>query len=200
MAYRNLTMVRWAFERVDMYTKKIRQSVWLVLRELGWKGIQNWLLSWFSCIPSSSDFNRCWTLKPSPSGDLIARAKVHSLSYFLTWVSSCCRHSPHHGATYPTKSGPISNVICSRCSSKGHMAKDCWGRGTCCYQCGEVEHWAQDCSGKKTGEGISARLLPHQDVNVAFQMPSIYVDGMQCLALIDTGCFQTIMDADHCWS
>ena len=42
------------------------------------------------------------------------------------------------------KSGLISNVICHRCNSKGHIAKSCRKRGTRCFQCGEIGHWARD--------------------------------------------------------
>ena len=37
--YRNLTMVRWAGERVDVYANKIRHWLdWLGSRELNWRG------------------------------------------------------------------------------------------------------------------------------------------------------------------
>ena len=40
--YRKVTMIRWAGERVDVYTNKIRQSVGLAgLREMGWRGPLN---------------------------------------------------------------------------------------------------------------------------------------------------------------
>ena len=50
------------------------------------------------------------------------------------------------------------------------------------------------------GQGISTSLLPHEGVNAALPAASIYVDGAKCLPLIDTGCSQTIIDADWCQS
>ena len=47
---------------------------------------------------------------------------------------------------------------------------------------------------------MSTSLLPHQNVNAALLVVGIYVDGMLCLALIDTGCSQTIVHADRCQS
>ena len=38
------------------------------------------------------------------------------------------------------------------------------------------------------GQGISASLLPNQDVNTALPVVNIYVNGTQCSVLIDTGC------------
>ena len=46
------------------------------------------------------------------------------------------------------------------------------------------------------GECMSASLLSYQDVNTALPVEGIYVDGTWYLALIDTGCSRTIVDAD----
>ena len=47
------------------------------------------------------------------------------------------------------------------------------------------------------GQGISASLLLPEDVNAVLPAASIYVDGAECSALIDTGCSRTIIDADR---
>ena len=52
--------------------------------------------------------------------------------------------------------------------------------------------------GRNGGQGISTSLLPHEDVNAALPVASIYVDGAKCSALIDTGCSRTIIDTDRC--
>ena len=53
--------------------------------------------------------------------------------------------------------------------------------------------------GKRNGgQSIKASLLLHEDVNAVLPAASIYVDGAKCLALIDTGCSRTIIDADRC--
>ena len=55
--------------------------------------------------------------------------------------------------------------------------------------------------GKRNREqGISASLLPHDDVNAVSPAARIYVDGAKCSALIDYGCSRTIIDADRCRS
>ena len=55
--------------------------------------------------------------------------------------------------------------------------------------------------GKWAREGcISTSLLAHQAVNATLLVVGIYVDGMRCLVLIDTGCSWTIVDADRSWS
>ena len=51
---------------------------------------------------------------------------------------------------------------------------------------------------RNRGQGISANLLPHEDVNAALPAASIYIDGAKCSSLIDTGCSRTIIDADRC--
>ena len=62
-AYRKVTMIRWAGERVDVYANKIMQLVGLA-GEMGWRGSRNWLSSRGSQTPSQSDFNRRQTSKP----------------------------------------------------------------------------------------------------------------------------------------
>ena len=42
------------------------------------------------------------------------------------------------------------DVICLRCNSKGHIAKDWRKRGARCFQCGEIGHWARLRSSQKT--------------------------------------------------
>ena len=115
-------------------------------------------------------------------GNLLARARVLS--------------SPCGGMAPAAKSGSISNMICHRCNSKSHIAKDCQKCGTR-FLCSKIGHWARDCLGNETGQGISASHLPHEDVNAALPAASIYVDREKCSALIDSGCSQTIIDADQ---
>ena len=56
-------------------------------------------------------------------------------------------------------------------------------------------------SGKRgRGQGISASLLPNEDLNTTLLVANIYVNRTQCLALVDTGCSRTIVDADRCRS
>ena len=87
-------------------------------------------------------------------GDLLARARVLTTGDQSQDVATAVV-SPRGGITPAAKSGSISNVICHRCNSKGHIAKDFWKRGTC-FQCGEMGHWAWDCSGNETGDKASA--------------------------------------------
>ena len=88
-------------------------------------------------------------------GDLLAQARILSTGDQSPDMAAAVS-SPHRGITPVTKSGSISNVICHRCNSKGHIAKDCQKRGTGCFQCFEIGHWARDCSGNKMGDKTSA--------------------------------------------
>ena len=38
------------------------------------------------------------------------------------------------------------------------------------------------------GQGISASLLPNEDLNTTLPVANIYINGTQCLVLVDTGC------------
>ena len=86
--------------------------------------------------------------------DLLVRARVLTTGDESQDVAAAVS-SPRGGIALAAKSGSISNVICYRCNSKGHIAKDCWKRQTHCFQCGEIGHWAWDCLGNKIGDKAS---------------------------------------------
>ena len=155
-AYRKLTMVRWAGECVDMYANKIMQLAGLAGFERA--GLERFTkLAFVTGFPNaiSIELQQAPNIKTLAMGDLLVRARVLTTGDqsqdMATAVSSPCG-----GIALAAKSGSISNVICHRCNSKGHITKDCWKCGTCCFQCGEIRHRAQDCSRNETGYKASA--------------------------------------------
>ena len=112
--------------------------------------------------------------------DLISRAWVLMMTEEQKQDVVAATRSPHSS----TRSSPSTNMTCYRCNIKGHLTKDCQKHETQCYRSGERGHWARNSSGNGQGENAWG----------------IYVDGTQCLVLIDTGCLRTIVDADQCWS
>ena len=151
-AYRNLTTVRLGGERVD----KIRQLARLAVFKGA--GVERFMkLAFVTGFPKAIliELQQASNIETLAKGDLLAQARVlttgdQSQDVVAAVSSPCC------GITPAAKSGSISNVICHRCNSKGHIAKDCRKRGTRCFQCGEIEHWAWDCLGNKTGDKASA--------------------------------------------
>ena len=94
-----------------------------------------------------------------------------------------------------------------------------------CYRCGGLNHYSRDCRGwgntggandQKTpgphsaelfrkrvrGQGAVASLAPSWPVNAVLPVIKVQVDGVQCSALVDTGCSRSIVSADRCtaWS
>ena len=191
----------WAGECVDFFTNKIRQLIGLA----GFEGAEMERLIELVFVTGFSgtifiELQQALNIEATTMGDLLARARVLTTTWDQSQYIVTAVHSPCSGTTPPAKSDPIACMTCYRCSGKGHIAKDCRKHRTCCYQCREVGHWARECSGNEMEQGISASLLPNQDVNSALLVANIYVDGMQCSVLINTGCSQTIVNADWCWS
>ena len=106
----------------------------------------------------SIELQQALNIETLAMGDLLVRARVLTTGDqsqdVTTAVNSHCS-----GIAPAAKSGSISNVICHRCNSKGHIAKDCRKCGTCCFQCGEIEHWAWDCLGNETGDKASVSAI-----------------------------------------
>ena len=201
-AYRKLTMVRWAGERMDVFTNKIRQLIGLAGFE-GAEMVKLTKLAFVTGFPNtiSIELLQSPNIKAMTMEDLLARARVLTMTEDPNqdMIAAVC--SSGGGATPPGKSGPNTSVTCYRCKCKGHTAKNCWKRGTRCYQYGEDGHWVRDCPGHEAGgQGISASLLPNEDLNTTLPVANIYINGMQCLALVDTSCSQMIVDADQCRS
>ena len=155
-AYRKLTMVRWAGECVNVCFNKIRQLAGLA----GFKGagLERFTkLAFVTGFPNaiSIELQQALKIKTLAMWDLLVRARVLTTGDqsqdMVTAVSST-----RGGIAPAAKSGSISSVICHRCNSKGHIAKDCRKSWTRCFQCGEMGHCARDCSGNKTGDKASA--------------------------------------------
>ena len=148
-AYRKETMFRWAGERVDVYTNKIRQLVGLA----GFKGDGLERLTKLTFVMGFPDtvsirLQQAPNIEALTMGDLISRARVLTATEEQNQDVVAATHSPHGSA----KSRPSTNVTCYRCNVKCHLAKDCRKRKTRCFQCGERGHWAQNCSGNEQGE------------------------------------------------
>ena len=151
-AYRKLTMIRWTGERVDVYANKIRQLDGLAGFEGA--GLERFTkLAFVTGFPNAKliELQQAPKIETLAMGDLLARARILTTGDQsqdeVTAVSSL-----RSGIAPAAKIGSISNVICHRCNSKGHIAKDCRKHGIRCFQCGEIGHWARDCSGNETGD------------------------------------------------
>ena len=155
-AYRKLTMLRWAGERVDVYANKIRQLA-------GLAGFEGAGLEWFTKLAFVTGFPNAISieLQQAPNietlamGELLARARLLTTGKQSQDVAVAVS-SLRGGIAPASKSGSIFNVICNRCKSKGHLAKDCRKRGIRCFMCGEIGHWARDCSVNETRDKVSA--------------------------------------------
>ena len=127
MVYRKFTMVRWAGEHVNIYANKIRQLA-------GFKGAG---LERFTKLAFVTGFPKAISIELQPAskietlgmGDPLAQARVLTTGDQSQDVAAAVS-SLHGGITPAAKSGSISNVICHRCNSKGHITKDCWKCGT----------------------------------------------------------------------
>lgn len=60
--------------------------------------------------------------------------------------------------------GTHTGVFCYKCSSQGHVARNCMGRNKgmhmCCYQCNEARHMAQDCLGNEARDMMALTSSP----------------------------------------
>lgn len=48
------------------------------------------------------------------------------------------------------------------------------------------------------GQDTVTTLAPFQLVNAVLPVVKVQVDGVQCSALVDTGCSQSIVSVNHC--
>ena len=101
------------------------------------------------------------------------------------------------------------SVMCRACNQPNHHSRAClarhgWrrgGRGNMrCYGCGQpCPHPCFVMSGKRNGRGsTSASLLSGLSVNGALPGTRLLVNGVNCDALIDTGCTKCIVHAPLC--
>ena len=151
-AYGKLTMVRWIGECVDVYANKIRQLAGLALFEGA--GLERFTkLAFITGFPNTIwvELQQAPNIKTLAMGDLLAWARVLTTG---DQSQDMAVSSPRVGITPAAKSGSISIVICYRCNSKGHIAKDCRKHRT--LGLGLFGKW-------NTGQGISTSLLPHEE-------------------------------------
>ena len=154
-AYRKLTMVRWAGEHVDVYANKIRQLVGLAGFEGA--GVEKFTnLAFATGFPNAIliELQQAPNIESLAMGDLLARARLWTTGD-QSQNAAAAVSSLRSGIAPAAKSSSISNVVCHRCNSKRHIAKDCRKRWTGCFQCGEIGHWARDGSGNETGNKAS---------------------------------------------
>ena len=136
-AYRKVTMITWAGERVNVYTNKIRQFFGLA----GFKGdgLERLAkLAFITGFPNtvSIELQQAPNIEALTMGDLISRARVLTTTEEQNYDAVAATLSSHSS----TRSSPITNVTCYRCNIKGHLAKDCRKCETWCYRCGECGH------------------------------------------------------------
>ena len=148
-AYRIVTMIRWAGERVDIYANKIRQLVGLA----GFKGDGLERLTKLTFVTGFPDtvsigLQQVPNIEALTMENLISRARVLTATEEQNQDVVAATRSTHGSA----RSSPSTNVTCYRCNIKGHLAKDCRKREMHCYRCGEHGHWAWNCSGNEQGE------------------------------------------------
>ena len=123
-AYRKLTMVRWAGERVDVFANKIRKLIGLA----GFKGAEMEKLAKLAFVTGfpntiSIELQQSPNIKAMTMGYLLARARVLTTTEDPNQNMIAVVRSFGGGATHPGKSGPNAIVTCYRCKCKGHTAK-----------------------------------------------------------------------------
>ena len=129
-AYRKLTMARWTGKRVDVYANKIRQLAGLAGFEGA--GLEKFTkLAFVIGFPNaiSIELQQASNIETLAMGDQLARARVLRTGDQSQDVAAAMS-PPRGGIASAAKSGSISSVICHRCNSKGHIAKDCRKYGT----------------------------------------------------------------------
>ena len=99
-----------------------------------------------------------------------------------------------------------SGLLCFQCNQPNHLARDCLlcrkgrsdsyvgrvrgaGRGSArCYRCDGLGHFASSCPGNENGVAVCASLQPRCPVSAAaLPVTNISIDGVICLALVDSG-------------
>ncbi|CAE1234399.1 unnamed protein product [Acanthosepion pharaonis] len=132
-AYRNLTMVMWTGERVDIYANKIRQLVGLAeFEEAEMERLTK--LAFVMRFPDtiSLELRQAPNVEALTVGELLARARVLTTTGDESQDVVVAVRPPRSDSASPTKNVSLTSVTCFRCSGKGHVAKDCWKHRTHC--------------------------------------------------------------------
>ena len=151
-AYRKLTMVRWAGERVDVFANKIRQLIGLA----GFEGAEMEKLTKLAFVTGfpntiSIELQQSPNIKAMTMRDLLARVRVLTTTEDPNQNMVAAVRSSGGGATPPGKSGPNAVVTCYRNALL--PMRGGWPLGSRLF--GE----------RGRGQGISASLLPNKDLN-----------------------------------
>ena len=192
-------MVRWAGERVDVYANKIRQLAGLA--GFNGAGLERFAkLAFATGYPNavSIELQQAPNIETLAMGDLLAIARVLTIGNQSHDVAvAMAVNSPRCGIALPSKSGSISNVICHKCNSNGHIAKDCRKRGT-----RAVRLDTGPGTVRETKQGTRHQHQPSPPWRCECGAPSsehLCWRG-KCSSLINTGCSRTIIDVDRCRS
>ena len=124
-------------------------------------------------------------------------------------AATSTRRTPSESKVYSDD----GKFACYRCGGPNHMAKDCLQDRqerpdsqmrkvrceTPCFRCSGLGHIALQCQeNAKRGGGISISLLPDRLTTKKLPSMKVHVDGQECMALIDSGCSQTLVSKAVC--
>ena len=108
----------------------------------------------------------------------------------------------------------VVEMKCYQCNEHNYLARNCLvrrnqqreqdsrlqKRDMHCFRSNKLGHVTRTCSGKRIRErGTIAIFAPFQSGNAAFLVINMQMDGVQYSALVDTGCFHSIVTANSAW-